>query len=103
MSRDELYGFFKEQPVHKWFNPNAPKIKNGFINPYALTQNEAIELLLDEPILIKRPLMIVNQHLISGFDKKEWELVLDIPVSAGRLNSCSSHDETCVPDNRNVS
>lgn len=65
---EELLGFFVELPVTNWFNPSAPSIKYGKINPASLEPGRAIELMLADPLLIRRPLMQVNDTTMVGFD-----------------------------------
>lgn len=55
-----LRAFLEPLPVAQWFNPAAPPVKSGQINPAALTAEAALALLLDEPLLIRRPLIEVD-------------------------------------------
>jgi len=103
MSADELYSFFQHKPVEEWFNPNAPQIKRGMINTKSLSKKEAINLLFMEPILIKRPLMLIKDHRISGFEQIKIESLLNISFSSTLSNVCSSHKEVCNTDRRSVS
>lgn len=103
MSSDELYSFFGNRPVTEWFNPNAPQIKTGHINPEKLTKEEAINLLFLEPILIKRPLMIINKEKLCGFDQEKVQSLLDISFDMNVSSACSSHHETCSTVKRSVS
>jgi nitrogenase-associated protein len=95
MSSDELYSFFENRLIPDWFNPNAPQIKTGHINPNKLSKEEAMNLLFIEPILIKRPLMIINKQKLCGFDQKEVEKLLYISFDTSVSNSCSPHHEKC--------
>lgn len=54
---EALLAFLKPLPVAQWFNPAAPRIKSGAVNPAALDADAALALLLAEPLLIRRPLM----------------------------------------------
>lgn len=63
-----LRSFFGELPVAQWFNPAAPRVKSGEVNPAALDEQSALELMLAEPLLIRRPLMEVDGELRVGFD-----------------------------------
>lgn len=65
---DELIRFLAELPVAKWFNPNAPRVKSGEINPAELDTDRALALLQAEPLLIRRPLMQVGESRMAGFD-----------------------------------
>lgn len=65
---ERLRTFFGELPVAQWFNMAAPKIKSGEIDPAAFDADSALELMLQEPLFIKRPLMEVDGVLRAGFD-----------------------------------
>ncbi len=54
---EDLRGFFGSTPVTAWFNPAAPRIKSGEIFPQDLDATSAIALMLDDPLLIRRPLV----------------------------------------------
>jgi len=64
----ELMRFFSGLPVADWFNPSAPRIKSGDIAPETLSADQAIAMMLAEPLLIRRPLMQVNAETMVGFD-----------------------------------
>ena len=103
MSADELYSFFENRPVSDWFNPNAPQIKNGSINPNKLSKDEAMNLLFTEPILIKRPLMIINKHKLCGFYQDTVEKLLYISFKSSVSSACSSDHTECGTVKRNIS
>jgi len=103
LSIDELRSFFQNKPMKEWFNPNAPQIKTGFINPDNFSRKEAIRLLFDTPLLIKRPLMLIEGHRLSGFDQNKIETLLQTSLAYKVSNSCSSHEQVCNIDKRSVS
>lgn len=65
---ERLRAFFGELPVAKWFNPSAPSIKSGEVDPTTFDAETALEMMLAEPLLIRRPLMDVDGVLRVGFD-----------------------------------
>ena len=67
---DRLRGFFGDMPVARWFNPNAPGVKSGEIDPTRFDAESALAALLAEPLLIRRPLIEVEGRLCSGFDSE---------------------------------
>jgi nitrogenase-associated protein len=77
----ELAEYFVGKPVHEWFNASAPSIKDGLINIYALSESEALEAMIKEPILIKRPLLKSGTVKISGFDPDELKAKLGLEVN----------------------
>lgn len=64
----ELRSFFASLPVSQWFNTTAPAVRDGQIVPEQLNEDEAIALMLEHPLLIRRPLMQVGDVRRVGFD-----------------------------------
>lgn len=77
LDAETLRNFMGDMSVHEWFNPAAPAIKNGEIFPDTLDESEAMELLMSNPILIRRPLMIIGMEKLCGFDTQKVSEVLD--------------------------
>lgn len=72
---DRLRAFFGLLPVRNWFNYSAPAIKIGQVKPEKLDGQRALALMLDNPLLIRRPLLQVGDELMVGFDQQlidEW-------------------------------
>jgi nitrogenase-associated protein len=65
-----LRAFFGESAVRDWFNYSAPPLKYGEIEPDKLTDQQALALMLENPLLIRRPLMQVGNSLMAGFDQQ---------------------------------
>ncbi len=65
---ERLRAFFGDLPVARWFNPAAPRIKSGELDPAAFDANNALEMMIADPLLIRRPLMEANGELRTGFD-----------------------------------
>jgi hypothetical protein len=66
----ELRAFFGATPVTSWFNPAAPRIKSGEVKPAGIDAAGAISLMLDDPLLIRRPLIEVDGERCAGFDRE---------------------------------
>jgi nitrogenase-associated protein len=64
-----LRAFFGDLPVVEWFNHTAPRVRDGEIWPHKLSGEQAIALMLKEPLLIRRPLMEVDGQRRVGFDQ----------------------------------
>lgn len=79
-SANELRGFFEGKSVKEWFNMSAPLIKDGFLDPSVLTEEQALEAMIKAPILIKRPLIRKGSVKISGFDPDEIKEKLGLAV-----------------------
>ncbi len=85
---ERLRAFFGDLPVVKWFNPAAPKVKAGEVDPATYSAEAALELMLQEPLFIKRPLMEVEGVLRVGFDAKAVDAWIG-------LNDTQPKDEPC--------
>lgn len=70
-SAKSLRPFFGQSPVAEWFNGSAPRMKSGEIEPQALSEFGALALMLDDPLLIRRPLIQVGDMRMAGFDPCE--------------------------------
>jgi arsenate reductase len=50
--------------------------------PLPTSKREAIDLMLEQPNLIKRPVLIKGSRIIFGFDKEQYEAALKIYTQA---------------------
>jgi len=66
---ERLRSFFGKLAVRNWFNYSAPAIKQGDIEPESLNEQEALALMVKNPLLIRRPLMQVGDRTMAGFDQ----------------------------------
>lgn len=91
----ELRAFFGRRPVAEWFNRAAPGVKSGAVVPEALDEATALALMLDDPLLIRRPLMQAGEQRQAGFDAErlqEWLGALPVmedDASAPDLERCA--------------
>jgi nitrogenase-associated protein len=65
---ENLRPYFGSLPVAEWFNSTAPAVKAGTVDPETLTEHDALALMVDMPLLIRRPLMQVAGEYHVGFD-----------------------------------
>ncbi len=70
-SREELAQFFGQRPVAEWFNPTNPRVKSGELIPAETCPEDALEMMVAEPLLIVRPLMQVGEQRLAGFDVQQ--------------------------------
>lgn len=68
---ETLRPFFGDRPVKDWFNPTAPAITAGEVQPETLTSDAALALMVAQPILIRRPLLQVGDRRMAGFSLAE--------------------------------
>lgn len=64
-----LRPFFGDRPITEWFNRTAPQVKSGEVVPENLDEETALELMIQSPLLIRRPLIQVGDICQTGFDR----------------------------------
>jgi len=70
-SEEGLGKFFENRPVAEWFNPAHPKVKSGEVIPGNFAGEEALHLMVAEPLFIVRPLMQAGSERLAGFDVEQ--------------------------------
>ncbi len=96
-----LAEFFDGMPLAEWFNPSAPSIKSGSIDPGSLSEKAALALMVKEPLLIRRPLMDTPFGLSVGFDDGPVLRALGVQLEPDvDLQTCvrTDIDQGCIPD-----
>jgi nitrogenase-associated protein len=86
---EELRSYFGQLPVPEWFNPSAPKVRDGEIELSTLDEAAALQLLLSDPLLIRRPLIDAPQGRCAGFLHGPVLAALGVPADAATLDSCA--------------
>ncbi len=97
---ERLRPFFGERPVREWFNPTAPRIKSGDVDPEQLDEAGALAMMLQDPLLIRRPLMDTVAGYACGFEPGPVLDCLGVWLSPGEdLQSCAKPglDAHCEP------
>jgi nitrogenase-associated protein len=69
-TEERLRGFFGDTPQATWFNPASPRIKSGELDPSRLGPDQLIAKMLADPLLIRRPLIEVEDRRCAGFDRE---------------------------------
>jgi nitrogenase-associated protein len=100
---ERLGEFLSPLPVAEWFNQSAPAVRDGQIVPKRLDAVTAMALLLENPLLIRRPLMEVDGTRMVGFDSfavDAWIGLDPVHVDRGNLEGCAkgSHAHAPCPD-----
>ena len=88
---ERLLAFIGKLPITAWFNPSAPAIKAGEIVPENLSFEHALNLLLENPLLIRRPLMEVGDERRIGFDVAAvdaWIGLNGVELPEGNIEAC---------------
>lgn len=94
-----LRPFFGDFPVAQWFNPSAPRIKSGEVDPAAMDAAAALAMMLADPLLIRRPLMQVGDERRVGFDSAAVDRWIGLEAAALSLaEACpKGHDAQPCP------
>ena len=66
-----LREFFGARPVAEWFNRAAPRVKNGEIFPETMNEAAALRAMVEDPLLIRRPLLEAGEIRLAGFDSPQ--------------------------------
>ena len=102
-TRQQLLSFLNPLPISDWFNRNAPLVKNGAINPDSFDAFDVatvLDMLIGNPLLIRRPLLDVDGVRRAGFDIQAIHAWIGLPAamladpSPDRLETClHGHDD----------
>ncbi|MDI9846658.1 ArsC/Spx/MgsR family protein [Rhodoblastus sp. 17X3] len=88
-TKERLLAFFGDMPVAGWFNPAAPRVKSGEVDPAGIRPDEALALMLAEPLLIRRPLIEAAGQSCAGFDKEPVLSLLGQSEALDAAQGCS--------------
>ncbi|MBB1074934.1 hypothetical protein HUU62_10995 [Rhodoferax sp. 4810] len=98
-TKDSLLSFLAPLPVPDWFNRAAPAVKSGEVEPEQLGTDDALALLLAQPLLIRRPLMAVGESRMVGFDTAlvhAWVGLGEEAPPAQSLEGCAATQGHCT-------
>lgn len=76
-SEDELRRLIGGRSLAEVFSWNSPSFKAMGLKREELDDGQLLRLMLDEPRLIRRPLVQVGEQLIIGADRKALERLLE--------------------------
>jgi len=76
LSAAELKALFAGRDPRDFLNPRSPAFKAMGLASKSLTPNEALALMVKEPNLIKRPIVIAGKEMIAGFDRDRLRAAL---------------------------
>jgi arsenate reductase (glutaredoxin) len=72
----ELKELLRGVDPRDYLNPKSPAFKAMGLKGKTLTADQALKLMVQEPNLIKRPLVIAGNVLIAGFDRDRLRATL---------------------------
>jgi nitrogenase-associated protein len=87
-TEERLLAFFGKRPVAEWINRAAPSVKSGAVVPEQLDAKTALRLMLQEPLLIRRPLIEADGRKEAGFDQEKIHAWLGLTPTGSDLESC---------------
>jgi nitrogenase-associated protein len=95
-TREELRSFFMGLEIKDWFNLSAPRIKSGVFDTRSISESQAIDEMLADRLLIRRPLLQFETTTLAGFSIDQLQS-LGISCSPGpRMHVLDKNDlETC--------
>lgn len=88
---EKLRPFFGDLPVAEWFNRSAPRVKSGEVDPTEVNEKTALDLMIADPLLIRRPLIQVGDVYRVGFDREQ----INSWIGLNTTSSPSEDLETC--------
>lgn len=98
LTSDVLQQFFGDLPVVNWFNPTAPALKTGRIDPAQVDREDALQAMLQDRLLIRRPLMQIGMHRLCGFKTDEIDKILLAEDSATAVSPLVHEDIITCPN-----
>lgn len=102
LTSDVLQQFFRDLPVVNWFNPTAPALKSGDIYPSQLSGEDALQAMLKDRLLIRRPLMQIGKHRLCGFDTDKIDTILLAEASSTTVSGLIHEDIVTCPNVRST-
>ena len=76
-SESDLISLVGEEDVKEVFSWNNPSFKKTGLSKQELTSEKLIRMILDEPRLIRRPLLKIGTELIVGNDRMAIQKALN--------------------------
>lgn len=75
-SKEELKVWYEKSglPLKRFFNTSGMKYKELKLKDKLpdMTEEEQLELLASDGMLVKRPVLVGNDFVLTGFKEKEW-------------------------------
>ncbi len=92
-SKESLSSFFEGLTPKQMLNPFAPQVKEGRFRVEEFTKESLIEKMVEEPILIRRPLLQVGEVKLCGFDIARLNELLHVKMPLSQtIHACLSSD-----------
>jgi arsenate reductase len=72
----DLKDLFADRDPRDFLNPRSPAFKAMGLAGKSLTAQQALALMVKEPNLIKRPIVVAGKEIIAGFDRDRLRAAL---------------------------
>jgi Spx/MgsR family transcriptional regulator len=72
-SRELLERLIDEKHLADFVNTRSPAYKERGLDVNKLTKKQAIDLMLEEPNLMRRPLVLAGRKAVFGYDLDKYE------------------------------
>lgn len=78
-TKEELKKWSKDIPLNKFFNTSGIMYRQLHLKDKIFLMNdlEKLEMLSGNGMLIKRPILVVNDKVLLGFKEEEWSNLLN--------------------------
>lgn len=76
LSEKELRGIIGDDPIEPYLNTRTPLYREKGMKQKPPSKDEAIELILRDPNLLKRPVIIKGKRKLTGFNEAEVKQLL---------------------------
>ena len=75
-TRDEIKELLKEKPASEMFSFRSPRFKALGLSQEKLADQDLVDLMLQEPRLIRRPVVRIGKKVYFGADSKMLSQIL---------------------------
>ena len=76
LSERELREIIEDEPIERFLNTRTPLYREKNMKQNPPTKEQAINLMLKDPNLLKRPLVIKGKKKITGFNESELKALI---------------------------
>lgn len=95
-SVDTLRPYLDQQGPEFWVNRSHPDLKAKRLCLPMTDAEQLLQMLCDDPLLIRRPLLAVDGRYFQGFDAEQLHQLIDLSGVTDNLEDCPrSHQTAC--------
>ena len=74
-TREQLEAWINEKNLGEALNKRSPKYKELGLNERKLTKGEAIDLMMQDVNLLRRPVVVKGRKVVFGYDETAYDEV----------------------------